>query len=99
MFFFGSQHYLKNPDLSAPVKQSQNDGRRFHYRTTLTEGSQQRQQAHRRQQDVNESYTRGQRAQRQQAHLLAQRNRVEISQELRRYPSTYTSLFEKLSCS
>ena len=83
LFFL--QHYLSKPEVntSAIHHQSQGDGRRFRYRTTLADGSQHQQQTQRRQQGVNDAWA--QREQRRQAHLSLQRNRGVIARERRRY--------------
>ncbi|CAH3190405.1 unnamed protein product [Porites evermanni] len=78
------QHYLSKPEVNSTAihHQSQGDGRRFRYRTTLADGSQHQQQTHRRQQGVNDAWA--QREQRRQAHLSLQRNRGVIARERRR---------------
>ena len=82
---FFLQHFLSKPEVNTTAiqHQSQGDGRRFRYRTTLADESQHRQQTHRRQQGVNDAW--GQREQRRQAHLSSQRNRGVIARERRRY--------------
>ena len=83
--FFFLQHYLSKPEVNSTAiqHQSQSDGRRFRYRTTLADRSQHQQQTHRRQQGVNDAWA--QREQRRQAHLSLQRNRGVIARERRRY--------------
>lgn len=78
------QHFLSKPDVYAPTIQHQahSDGRRFRYRTTLSEGRHPQQQGQRRQRDVSDAW--GQQAQRRQAHLSLQRNRGAIARERRR---------------
>lgn len=84
------KHYLSKPDIPASVSQTQSDGRRFRYRTTVTEGS--RQQNQRRQGEGSESDAWGQQALRRRGHLSAQRNRNVISQERRRYSQVITMI-------
>ncbi|XP_020610510.1 E3 ubiquitin-protein ligase Topors-like [Orbicella faveolata] len=80
------QHYLSKPDVHAPMiqQQSQSDGRRFRYRTTLAEGNRQRQQRQSQGQQVDETDPWEQRARRRQAHIAAQRDRKAIGRERRR---------------
>ena len=68
-------------------QQFQSDGRRFRYRTTLTEGhrQQQQQQMQSQQHQWNETGIWGQPARRQQAHVAAQRDRKTEGRERRRY--------------
>lgn len=73
------QHFLSKPDSHVPTnrQQFQSDGRRFRYRTTLTEGhrQQQQQQMQSQQHQWNETDIWGQPARRRQAHVAAQRDR------------------------
>lgn len=74
-------------------QQSQSDGRRFRYRTTLAEGNRQRQQRQSQGQQVDETDPWEQRARRRQAHIAAQRDRKAIGRERRRYSYTIYSYF------
>ena len=65
--------------------QSQSDGRRFRYRTTLAEGNRQRQRRQSQGQQVDEIDPWEQRARRRQAHIAAQRDRKAMGREKRRY--------------
>lgn len=80
-------------------QQSQSDGRRFRYRTTLAEGNRQQQQRHSQNQQVIETDPWEQRARRRQARIAAQRDRKAIGRERRRYNvvhSCYVSLVIKI---
>lgn len=87
--FFWYQHFLSKPDSHVPTNQQQfqSDGRRFRYRTTLTEGhrQQQQQQMQSQQHQWNETGIWGQPARRRQAHVAAQRDRKTEGRERRRY--------------
>lgn len=82
------QHFLSKPDSHVPTNQQQfqSDGRRFRYRTTLTEGhrQQQQQQMQSQQHHWNETGIWGQPGRRQQAHVAAQRDRKTVGRERRR---------------
>lgn len=65
--------------------QSESDGRRFRYRTTLAEGNRQRQRRQSQGQQVDETDLWEQRARRRQAYIAAQRDRKAMGREKRRY--------------
>lgn len=77
------QHYLKDTCMAPTLSQSQNDGRRFRFRSTQTNVRRQQQET-RRQGGVSDSLARGQQAHHSQARFFAQRNRGVANRERRR---------------
>ncbi|XP_067027538.1 E3 ubiquitin-protein ligase Topors-like [Acropora muricata] len=77
------QHYLKDTCMAPTLSQSQNDGRRFRFRSTQTNVRRQQQET-RRQWGVSDSLARGQQAHHSQARFFAQRNRGVANRERRR---------------
>lgn len=81
--FFCYQHFLSKPDPHVLTNQqrSQSGGRRFRYRTTVTEGHRQQQQQQHQRGDTD---MRGQPAGQRQTHIAAQRDRKAVGRERRR---------------
>lgn len=78
------QHYLKDTCMAPTLSQSQNDGRRFRFRSTQTNVRRQQQET-RRQWGVSDSLARSQQAHHSQARFFAQRNRGVANRERRRF--------------